>query len=656
MGGYGREKNTVTNPGTLERARKALQDHAWQDAYQAFASLPVEHHLDGDDLERVAEAAWWTARPKESMDALERAYAEYSSGGNQRRAARVALQLAERCDDRLQRAQAAGWLRRATRLLETLREGPEHGYLELALARKGGNVEDMMRHATAVLDIGTRFGEPDLQAFGLMCQGMAHIAQARVDEGMSLIDEATVAAVGGELSPFATGVVYCMTIVTCRDLADYRRAGEWTEATTRWCERQSISGFPGHCRVRRAEILRLRGAFHDAEVEARQAVQELIAFGELPIAGVGFHEIGEIRLRIGDLSGAEEAFAQAHERGNDAQPGLALLQLARGRLVAARSSIRAALADQPMALARARLLPAAVEIALASHDLAESRDAADELHEIASTYEAALWHASAHQALGAVLTAEGDAPTAIVELRNAVREWTEADLPFETAQARRWLASAHRAGGDEESAVMELRAAQTTFERLGAVLAAAECAELIEAGATTTSGRRVVRTFMFTDIVGSTSLLETLGDEAWENVIGWHNEILAALIASHGGEVVHPTGDGFFATFEGATSAASCAVAIQRRLAEHRRDHGFAPQVRIGLHADEATRVADDYTGIGVHEAARVGALAEGGEILVTLETIETEPIPFSISDERTVSLKGLAEPIRVAAVAWRSA
>jgi hypothetical protein len=81
-------------------------------------------------------------------------------------------------------------------------------------------------------------------------------------------DEATVAAVGGELSPRATGNVYCMTIVLCRDLADYKRAGEWTEATTRWCERQAISGFPGHCRVRRAEIIRLRGAFAEAELEA----------------------------------------------------------------------------------------------------------------------------------------------------------------------------------------------------------------------------------------------------------------------------------------------------------------------------------------------------------------------------------------------------
>ncbi len=644
----------MTDSATLERAREALRDHAWQDSYEAFVGASAAGDLDGGDLERLAEAAWWTAHPTESTDALERAYARYAAQGNDRRAAYVALALADRWDDRLQPAQAAGWLRRAERLLGPLSTGVEHGYLELALARKSGSVEETMSHATAMLDIGTRFGDRDLQAFGLMCQGMAHVADARVDEGMSLIDEATVAAVGGELSPYATGVVYCMTIVTCRDLADYRRAGEWTEATTRWCERQSISGFPGHCRVRRAEIMRLRGAFADAENEAKKAVQELIAFGELPIAGAGFHEIGEIRLRMGDLSGAEEAFGQAHQRGNDAQPGLALLQLARGRSVAARSSIRGALAGQPMALGRARLLPAAVEIALASDDVAEAREAAEELDRIADSYDAASWHASAHEALGAVLSAEGDAAGAIAELRRAVRHWTDADLPFETAHARRWLAVAHRAAGDEESAALELSAARVTFQQLGAVLEAARCAEMIQAGQTRATGRRVTRTFMFTDIVGSTNLLETLGDAAWEDVMRWHNETLQAVIDAHEGEVVHGTGDGFFAAFGDAGSAISCAVAIQRTLADHRREHGFAPRIRIGLHAAEATVVADDYAGIGVHEAARVGALADGDEILVTVETAEAEPT-IAVTDERTVQLKGLEQPVKVASIDWRA-
>ena len=166
--------------------------------------------------------------------------------------------------------------------------------------------------------------------------------------------------------------------------------------------------------------------------------------------------------------------------------------------------------------------------------------------------------------------------------------------------------------------------------------------------------RRVVKTFMFTDIVGSTNLLETIGDEAWEDVARWHNETLQTLIRSHRGEVVHTTGDGLFAAFDDAAGATTCAVAIQRKLAEHRRAHGFAPQVRIGLHAAEATAVADDYAGIGVHEAARVGALAEGGEIVVTSRTLEAEPIPFPVGDERAVSLKGLANLIPVVSVEWR--
>jgi class 3 adenylate cyclase len=642
----------LTDSITLERARKALAAHAWREAYDAFSSAG-DQEMAGKELEALAEAAWWTAHPKECIDALERAYAAYSREGNSRRAAYVALSLAEQWSERLQSAQSAGWLQRAARLLEGQPEGVEHGYLELALARTSDGVEEMMRHGAAMLDIGSRFEDRDLQAYGLMLQGIGLVSEAKVQQGMSMIDEATVAAVGGELTPYATGAVYCMTIVVCRNLADYRRAGEWTEATTRWCERQAISGFPGHCRARRAEIMRLRGAFEDAEEEARRAVQDLIAFGDLPIAAVGFHEIGEIRLRIGDLDGAEEAFAEAHQRGNDAQPGLALLQLARGRPVAARSSIRAALADQP-ALVRARLLPAQVEISLAAHDVVEAREAAEELREIASTYEAPLWHACAHQALGEVLRYEGDASGAIAELRKAVRHWTEADFPFETAQARRSLALAHRSDGDEESAVLELRAALATFERLGAMLEAERCLEVMNAGAPET-GRRVARTFMFTDIVGSTNLLETIGDEAWENVVRWHDETLRAAIESHRGEIVHTTGDGFFASFADVPAASACAVAIQRGLAEHRRLHGFAPQVRIGLHAAEATVMVGDYAGLGVHQAARVGALADAGEIVVTCESVDGEPIPYAVMNERAVSLKGIAQPVRVVSIDWKA-
>jgi class 3 adenylate cyclase len=402
--------------------------------------------------------------------------------------------------------------------------------------------------------------------------------------------------------------------------------------------------------------MRLRGDFSQAEDEARRAQTELTAFGRLPQAGAGAYEIGEVRRRLGDLHGAETAFEAAHQLGHEPHPGLALVYLARGRTKAARSSIATALADAFDPLHRARLLAARVEIALAGHDIADARAVAGELEEIASRYDSPILHAMAHQTNGATLTYEDEPTAAIIELRKAARAWTEMEAPFESAQTRRLLALAHRFSGDEASAGMELRVAKESFERLGARLEAERCDELIHAWEEGDGRRRVTRTFMFTDIVGSTDLIGTIGDEAWKDVLGWHDETLNAVIASHRGEVVRTTGDGFFATFAEAGAALDCAIAIQRRLAEHRRRHGFAPQVRIGVHSAPATAIADDYSGLGVHEAARVGALAEGGEILATASTVAAASAPVASGAEREVSLKGLAQPVRVVSIPWRDA
>ena len=647
----------MTDTATLERARQALDEHAWLEAYEALASVADREDLSAEDLERLAEAAWWSAHPTESIEAFERAYAAFTADGEPRHAARVALRLAMEYADRLDSALWNGWLQRAARLLADQPESFEQGWLELCLVRASferGEMEEGERHAIAAHEIGTRLGDPDLEAFGLALQGAILVMHAQIEEGLSLVDEATLAAVGGELTPYIAGNIYCLTIGICRSVADYRRAAEWTEAATRWCEREAITGFPGVCRVNRAEIMRLRGAYAEAEEEASKALSELEAFGRAPQAGAGAYELGEVRLHRGDLDGAEEAFERAHQLGHEPQPGMALLRFARGQVDAARASIGTALEDTMIPVDRARLLPARVEIALSAYDVADAREAAEELAEAASAIDAPMLHAAAHQALGAVLTFEENAAAAIGELRKAVRRWGEADAPFEAAQARRWLAVAYRAGGDEASALLELRAARDAFERLGARLEVDRCDAMISAGDGRDAGRRVVRTFVFTDIVGSTDLIETIGDEAWEDILRWHDDTLRTQIASHRGEVVHTTGDGFFAAFPDAATAASCAVAIQRRLAEHRRKHGFAPQVRIGLHSAEATMIADDYAGLGVHEAARIGAIADGGEILGTVSSVEGATIPFEVGDEREVSLKGLSEPVRVVAIGWR--
>jgi len=163
--------------------------------------------------------------------------------------------------------------------------------------------------------------------------------------------------------------------------------------------------------------------------------------------------------------------------------------------------------------------------------------------------------------------------------------------------------------------------------------------------------RRVEKTFMFTDIEGSTSLVEALGDDAWQDVLRWHDETLRSIFAEYKGEEVVATGDGFFVGFDSPEHALGCAVAIQRRLADHRRTAGFAPMVRIGVHASGATQVGRNFSGKGVHEAARIAALANGNQILASTST--TADGRFPISDARAVVLKGTSGPLEIVTVEW---
>jgi class 3 adenylate cyclase len=643
----------------LAAGREALQRHAWREAFEQLRAADLTEPLPPEDLELLAQAAWWVGRLDDSIAVRERTHAAYLGRGDRRRAGFLALLLGHDHFAKGKASQANGWMRRAEQSLAAEQDSIEYGHLLRARGLMAKDPDEALAHARASHELATRLGDRDLAALELQEQGRLLVAKGEVAGGLALLEDAAMTAVSGALGPYATGDIFCNAIDVCRRLADYGRASEWTDAASQWCDRQGILGFPGLCRVSRAGILRLRGALADAAREATNACEELRPY-DMGATGQAFYELGEVRLRMGDLTAAEEAFRQAHEMGRDPQPGLALLRLAEGKVEAARTAIRSALADESRdRLARSHLLPAQVEIALASGDLEGACAAADELEAIAAVYGTPALEAVAQCMRGQHQLAVGDEAGALRSLRAGCRRWQELDAPYETARARMALAAVYRAAGDPETAALELAAARSAFERLGTVRDVARAVEAQASAAPAhaaepSPARAEIRTFMFTDIVRSTQLIEAIGDEAWADLVRWHDQTLRVLFTTHGGEEVDHAGDGFFVAFAAARPAIECGVAIQRTLLDHRRRQGFAPQVRIGLHTAPAQQHGAAYRGKGVHAAARISALAEAGEILASRDTVDSTPPGITLSAPRLVTLKGLSEQLEVVTLCWR--
>jgi class 3 adenylate cyclase len=382
---------------------------------------------------------------------------------------------------------------------------------------------------------------------------------------------------------------------------------------------------------------------------------------------MALYQVGELRLRRGDLPAAEEALLAAYAIGR-AEPALSLLLLAQGKTSAALDSIgRAIEADSGASwfatpgsdLWRLSMLPAQVEIALAAGDIPIARKAADALKQLAEQFQIKVVFARAATANGAVRLAEGDVAGALGELRAAVASWQEHDAPWDTARARALLGQALIADGATDAAARELQAAREVFERLDARPDLRSVDDQLASLGTRDSRRadsapvRALRAFVFTDIVDSTRLAEAVGDEGWHRVLRWHDRTVRALVSENAGEEVKRTGDGFFLAFDDADRAIEFALALQRRLADPPSDLGAAVAVRIGIHRSEANRSGLDYVGSGVNLAARLADAAAAGEILVSHATIDAARRHYVEGAQRTVELKGLSAPVDAVSIAW---
>ncbi len=648
---------------TLEVGRAAAAGEAWEEAWRTLTEADQQDPLSPPDLELLADAAWWAGHPDESVDALQRAYAGYDGIGRNVEAARVALLLAYLAARRLALSVASGWKANAARLLEGEPESPTHAFLRILDMVEdisiNGDVEKGLLIADDVLEMARRTGNREVESLAKAFKGYALVSSGEWSAGLALIDEATAGALAGDTGLRSASDVYCLTIAACRAFGDFRRAGEWTERADRWMSQHSLGGYSGVCRVHRAELKRLRGDWDAAEAEALDACAELERYQMFDAVGRAHYEVGEVRLHMGDQEGAEVAFNKAYEFGTDPQPGMALLMLARGHADEAARALERSLAatgdgQHTDVLTRSLLLPAQVEVALARDDVSTARSAIEELEALAIKFERPAFEAMASTARGLLALHERDHASAMGQLESAWRSWNQIGFPYEAARARTALGQAHLAAGDVDLARMELGASRSVFERLGAKPALRHVEGLMSSLDPGRVGERLTKTFLFTDIVTSTDLIGIIGDERWESLLAWHDRTLRAAFMEHTGVEVNHTGDGFFVAFDRPLDAVEAAVTIQRRLESHRREHGFAPSVRIGIHTDEATLDGNDYRGRGVHLASRVGSAAAGDEILVSTATLAAaDEIGHPVSDQRLVELKGFEAPAVVQTVNW---
>src|SRR3954452_389840 len=314
----------------LEVARRLSADGRWQEASDAFARLDAGGGLGVAGLDDLPIVSWMEGDFGACLELYGRSYRGHLDRGHHTAAAVVALSLAWEHEGRGVEAQSAGWAGRAMTLLEDEPQSVGHAWLTWWRAREliyAGDCVEAVELAEEAARLARRCGDADLEVLTRWYGGRAMIGCGRLDEGFRRIDEAMAAAAGGEASVLVSGAVYCLTVTAYQELADYRRASEWTQSQARWCRERAVPVFPSFCRVNRAAILRISGSWPEAEREAEAASRELDVIGYRYDAGNAMYELGELHRCRGDVTAAERSFASARVHGIDALPGLALLRL-----------------------------------------------------------------------------------------------------------------------------------------------------------------------------------------------------------------------------------------------------------------------------------------------------------------------------------------
>ena len=472
----GRTPDPGAGAGPLGDAAAALRQGQWERARAGFEAVLAEGKSP-EALEGLAEAAWWLEDASVALAARRRAYLLFRQRGDDLGAGRVATELGfDHAVFRLELAVANGWFQRAHRLLDDL--DPVGGQVWLGLREAelayhtAGDMTYARELAAAARKLAADLELLDAEMMGLALEGLALVGLGEVDEGLRSLDEATVAAVGGEVESYkAIAAICCFTIFACERVRDIERASQWCEQYMAYCYRNDMPGYLAFCRAHHASVLAARGRWAEAGGELERASEELRARPAWSLTV--FERLGELRRRQGRFDEAAALFqrAQPHPGGI---LGAARLALDWGDPETARDLAEALLDRMPDAdrIERLAALELVAGVRCAVGDAEGADEAVAQFEAVAEAAGTDWLQGTASHLRGRLALADGDPAAARGQLQLALDAYHRVGLPYETALARADLARALHALKRHESALEHARAASVTLERLGATVEA----------------------------------------------------------------------------------------------------------------------------------------------------------------------------------------
>jgi DNA-binding CsgD family transcriptional regulator len=457
--------------------RSALEAGDWTTARESFlAALELEETAEA--LVGLGEAAWWLGQVHDSLGYRERAYAEFRRQSEPVQAAATALTLCVHYQANLGNAAAsAGWLARATRLVEDFELQDLAGWIVLLEA---GHAEDPLRGEELARDarqLAGRSGDLDLELCALAQIGASLVEQGKVDEGLVLLDEAMAGSLVGEGGNFGTVVfTSCSMIGSCTRCAEFERAVEWIRAADRFTKRYGCPFLYLYCRTLYGSVLLATGDWVQAEIELTTALRES-RVSHPALHASASAALAELRLAQGRIEEAERLVTGLED--HDATGAVVTaIHLARGKpgLAATRAQrgLDAAGENQLEQAVLLELLGEA-EIAQAAHGGAVDRGR--ELAQRGADLGCRTLVARGERLRGHAL-AGSDEPESRRHLDAALSEFVRLGMPFEAARTRLILAEA-LLGPRPDVAKEEARVALAAFEDLGASGAADRAASLL---------------------------------------------------------------------------------------------------------------------------------------------------------------------------------